>query len=99
MTHLTIYLSEAPPVRITPDTWPLIASFTDRDGFIDVRQHADGRTLVYGSVVTHRTARAGFLCDAGPAHTVRAIRRVAGVLRKPQLGDGCIALLPPQDLT
>lgn len=33
-----------------------------------------------------------------PADIIRAIRRVAGVLDMPELGDDCIASLPAQDL-
>ena len=59
---LIITLTNHPPVKIKEDNWPVIAS-ADDDGYdgqvyeqsnrmwergITVRQHADGRTLVYG---------------------------------------------------
>jgi hypothetical protein len=55
---ITISLSDALPIRIVDDDWPIIASGWDHDGkvacqanlewSIRVRRHADGRTIVYG---------------------------------------------------
>ena len=55
---LTIPLSERRPVQIDKSEWPLIASADWHAGehksqasevaYLRVRQHADGRTLVYG---------------------------------------------------
>lgn len=55
---ITIRLSEAPPVRIRRDAWPIIAEAKWHDGKVEcqanhvrsirVRQNADGRTIVYG---------------------------------------------------
>jgi hypothetical protein len=59
----TITLTGRPPVRITDDNWPMLASASDKiwDGqfesqanrtskwFIGVRQHADGRAIVYAT--------------------------------------------------
>jgi hypothetical protein len=63
MSTRTITLTGRPPVRIDDDLWPLIASASDNehDGqvecqanrkskwFVGVRQHEDGRTLVYAT--------------------------------------------------
>jgi hypothetical protein len=75
---------------------------------IKVRRHADGRTIVYGfqragdggQHVGTRNPEAGFLLSAGsdPGETVRAIRRVAGVLDDDGLGEECIADLPAEDI-
>lgn len=57
----TITLTGRPPVRIDEDNWPVIASAADKDWdnqyesqanrtwkwWVTVRQHADGRAIVY----------------------------------------------------
>lgn len=61
-SKLTITLTDARPVTITKELWPVVAeaSWKDHDNqyesqanrkwsaWLKVRQHADGRTLVYG---------------------------------------------------
>lgn len=54
----TITLTDAPPVKIIEDTWPIIAEGSAHGGqygfqafdaaWIKARRHADGRTIVYG---------------------------------------------------
>lgn len=79
-TH-KITLSERRPVAIALDDWPVIADAerfwggsghacqANEEGFIRVRQHADGRTLVYcsrhrgpgGMPIDYRGAEGGYL--------------------------------------
>lgn len=102
MTTRTITLTNRPPVRIDEDAWPVLAqsSYSDWvnqfkfqanrtwDGSIRVRQHADGRAIVYATC-THDSAfqgergfsqRAGELLDKGSdaAAIIDAIHRVHG---------------------
>jgi hypothetical protein len=63
MCHQTIVLTRRPPVRIESDYWPVIAEAKDRDfegqyefqsfrrsyWAVYVRQHKDGRTIVYAT--------------------------------------------------
>ena len=113
-----IALSDSAPVRVVKEEWPVIADASDYDNqhecqanhvwWIKVRQHADGRRIVYGRLeagpggvsVNWRGAHAGYLVDASDsdAETVRAIRRVAGVIQDEKMGDDCIADLPARDL-
>lgn len=60
--YLTITLTDRPPVKIKKDEWPIIAESSDKDfdneyefqanrtskWTLKVRQHEDGRALVYG---------------------------------------------------
>jgi len=118
----TIALSESRPVAIEGDEWPFIVTVEWRPPTIGenfppvvifrVRQHADGRRLVYGvrkpntdgsSDPAFRGFHAGYLVPAAPAgndeETIRAIRRVAGVLQLPFLASEVIAKLPVKELT
>lgn len=74
-----------------------------------VREHDDGRRIVYGyqcegnggQHVGTRNPEGGFLIatvDGRPDddETVRAIRRVAGIIEDDALGAECIADLPPE---
>lgn len=63
MSNRTITLTNRPPVTINEDAWPVIAKATDKehDGQVEcqanrtsewsvrVRQHDDGRTIVYAT--------------------------------------------------
>lgn len=96
---ITIALSDARPVKIDPAAWPVIAKDAWHSGeyafqsfdsaWIKVRQHSDGRTLVYGfagdgaggSRPNRADISAGYLIPAGDDDgVIRAIRRVAGAL-------------------
>src|SRR5258706_9892613 len=106
---ITIAMSETSPVKIDPEQWPVVAGATRHDGkvecqannewAIEVREHRDGRRLVYGTheagnggqYAGFRPTRAGYLIDeravaiderldAETAATIRAIRRVAGLI-------------------
>lgn len=77
--RLTISLTGRPPVSITKSAWPVLVRVAhDRDECgnelsrrycLTVRQHADGRALVYGSYESswqgERGYRAGELHPAG----------------------------------
>lgn len=124
----TITLTNQPPVRIREEEWPAIAggSFNWFDNqyefqanrkcdiFVRVRQHADGRTLVYAgydyssAYQNERNAkyRTGELLASGEA-MIPALHRVMDELaerageREKEIRDclnECIADLPAQDL-
>lgn len=126
---LTITLTDRPPVKITEADWPIIAEgrWDDHDGQIEcqanrtwtawlkVRQHTDGRTLVYGrychasdfqneSGADHRDGQ--MLATGEVAGIVAAIQSVGACLAE-RSGDAhwddviaeCIADLPAEELT
>lgn len=123
----TITLTDRPPVVISDANWPLIASASYHDydgeyefqsfrhwrGFIGVRQHADGRTLVYGtcsaagcgsSSTREYNHKAGVKLDAG-ADIIAAIHEVHRDISARDvseswacLADECIANLPAEEL-
>lgn len=115
---IKITMSERRPVTIVKADWPLIASASWYSGTIEsqanyvarirVRQHEDGRTIVYGSAergpggapIDYRGAAAGYMLDAPASdeETVRAIRRVAGVIEHDELAAECIADLPDEEI-
>jgi hypothetical protein len=81
----------------------------NREWAIKTREHEDGRRVVYGWVqrgnggmpIGYRGASGGYLVEAGAnagEETIRAIRRVAGIIGDDQLGDECIADLPAEEL-
>lgn len=116
----TITLTDRAPVTIREDEWPLIASAKYRPGSvrngtpvpdyetdeysIRVRQHADGRVLVYG-VVDASTAwtgtedrRGGILCPSYGC-VIDAIRQVGVECNMPdRVIRECIADLPAEDI-
>jgi len=115
---IRITMSERRPLSVSKSEWPVIAKADWHDGqikyqanterHIRVRQHADGRRIVYGfqepgnggQFAGTRNPQAGFLIDAGAPEneTVRAIRRVGGILEDDQLADECIANLPAEEI-
>lgn len=134
---ITITMSETAPVKVDPEQWPVLASAARHDGkvkcqantewVIKVREHADGRRLVYGSRLAGGGGQyagcrkdAGYLIsvdtqveghgspddmrrayaarDVREEQTIRAIRRVAGVIGDEDLGDECVGDLPAQEI-
>jgi hypothetical protein len=112
---LTITMSERRPISIVKADWPLVARADRHDGAVEcqanhawsirVREHADGRRIVYGYLragnggvpIGWRGAAGGFLIAAGDDdETVRAIRRVGGIVDDAALADTCIADLPAE---
>lgn len=114
---ITITMSEQSPLKLDPETWPIIASADRHDGavacqantewYIRVREHADGRRVVYGGktagnggqYASFRELRGGYLVAPGDEQaTIRAIRRIAGIIGDDQLGAECIGDLPAREL-
>lgn len=114
---LKITMSERRPLTIDPELWPVIAQADWHNGQHDfqantirrirVRQHADGRRIVYGfqragnggQHAGTRNPEGGFLITAGDEdETIRAIRRIGGIINDDQLADECIADLPAEYL-
>jgi hypothetical protein len=101
--RVTITMSERRPITIAAADWPRIAYGQDFSGehecqafdgvWIAVREHKDGRSIVYGYAGDWdgggRTGRedrsAGYLLPKGE-DVVRAVHRVAGILA----GTGCV---------
>jgi hypothetical protein len=121
--EITIRMSETAPVRIDTRVWPIIAEADAWDRgkgtletaseyeVIRVREHSDGRRLVYGKSVSpaRDNVNAGFLVEVADdgtvlawqqveKETVRAIRRVAGILKRESLAVECISALPARVL-
>jgi len=114
MTHRTITLTHRAPVSISDATWPLIAEGRyARDDLpeleydthtVRVRQHADGRAIVYAILVGATSwtgtedARTGELLAPG-ADIVGCIRRVGSDCGlNEQAISACIADLPAEEL-
>lgn len=134
-TRIRITMSETAPVNIDPEEWPVVARVFDHDGQvkcqanteweIQVREHRDGRRLVYGYAESGyggkpagwRPSYAGYLVpsrdgsmrepsDDGPltsqhpddTETIRAIRRVAGVIGREDMAATCIGNLPAHEI-
>jgi hypothetical protein len=117
MTTIKITMSERRPLSIDPKLWPVIAQADWHNGQHDfqantirrikVRQHADGRRIVYGiqagigrQPIGTRNPEAGFLLAAGADEdeTIRALRRVGGVIGDGALAEQCIGDLPAEEI-
>ena len=111
--YRTISLSDERPVMIDEHLWPVIASASDHDNEhesqakrrwgLKVRQHADGRSIVYGTHSSQfrdeRDLHGGYRVVAGDAdELVASIRRVAEEIGCPELASDCIADLPAVEL-
>lgn len=122
---IRLTMSERRPLSVDPGEWPIIARADWHNGQIEcqantvrkirVRQHADGRRIVYGlqeaggggQFVGTRNPEGGFLVAAvargnisvpDEDETVRAIRRVGGIIDDAALADECIADLPAEEV-
>ncbi len=107
----TVTLTDHAPVRIREDLWPQIAHGNwcdnpaipfqaNRGGDIRVRQHADGRAVVYATAWSkwqgERDWSGGELLAAGE-DIIAAIRRVGAELHDSAVRD-CIADLPAVEI-
>lgn len=120
--RIKITLSDLHPVTIRADQWPILVHVSDfwggngiecqanEEACIKIRQHADGRAIVYGirdsgpggMPLSYRGRSAGFLLSTkeGQEQTalIRAIRRVAGAIDWQDGAARAIAELPPTEL-
>lgn len=109
----TITLSNRPPVKIKESEWPMIAKASwcdnpaipvqaNRSASVRVRQHADGRSIVYGVYESQwqgeSTLKSGVLLDKG-ADIAAAINEVVNEIGvTTTMAAECIADLPAVEL-
>ena len=110
--HLTITLFDRRPVKILKADWPLVAQTKDwdnqyesqanRTSTLRVRQHSDGRAIIYG---IHETAwqgesnrRGGEMVSSGSdiPHIIRRVGERLGF--SVEIIDHCIATLPAEEV-
>ena len=108
---LTITLTDRAPVKIAKKDWPITArssshsgeheSQADKTWRMTVRQHADGRAIVYGVHDTRwqgeRGLRGGELIERG-SDIPGAISRVAATVGADDIAAECIADLPAVEI-
>jgi len=108
---LTITMTNRPPVTVDTDAWPIVARADDYDGGtrtvyrLTVRQHADGRAVVYGvceaggggQYVGFRARRAGVLAAGGIIDAIHRVCETCGL--GGAMAELCIASLPAEELT
>ena len=109
MAHpLTITLTDAPPIKIDRDLWPVLVSHSFKvpipkeprmgECWMKILQHADGRTIIYGCANipgTPNERRFGTYLDREPSidALIAAIKEVGAQIH-PDLAQGCISKLP-----
>jgi len=109
----TITLTDRPPVTILEADWPVIASARDHDGQIEcqanrrwgitVRQHEDGRFIVYATYSSQYQGEHGYRGGelvAPPGDDLPAVIRRVGERGEfsAHIIDECIADLPAEQL-
>jgi hypothetical protein len=112
----TITLSNRRPVKIVESDWPVIAkgSWCDtpalpvqanRSALVRVRQHADGRSIVYGTYDTELRGdsgdsgrKSGLLLDAGADIAAAIYKVVADLGVTATMAAECVADLPAEEL-
>lgn len=109
----TITLSNRPPVKIREAEWPIVAKANwndnpaipvqaNRKASVRVRQHADGRTIVYGVYESQwqgeSDLRSGLLLDKG-ADVAAAIYEVVDDLGvTATIAAECVGDLPAEEI-
>jgi hypothetical protein len=114
-----IILSDRSPVAINPKEWPVIVEVWDHDGTfltdahtiysIAIRQHSDGRRIVYGSrkvgpggqTPDFRPINWGKILQSSESlthYTLVCIGDCAEAIRCPALGQSAIQSLPAEEL-
>jgi len=110
-TTRTITLTDRRPVKIKDADWALIAesrwyegqieSQANRSGWLKVRQHADGRAIVYGALRSswqNETCLSGGELLAKGADLAAAINRVAETCNATSCAAECIGELPAEEI-
>lgn len=109
----TITLSNRPPVKIKESEWPVIAKASwcdnpaipvqaNRSASVRVRQHADGRAIVYGTYETQwqgeSELKSGLLLDAGADVAAAIYEVVDDIGVTATMAAECVADLPAEEI-